>query len=205
MAKLSNSSLLLLAVTILVYFLARYGLNFSTDILLVLIIMAVLTYIILFFEKNLGEKIQFLPILLGFVGGVLLNNILSASYLADFTEWLIQTNTGAFNYNFQNNLFISLLVVVVIILIFVLVPLKSISRIERAILIFFGFWVGSLILAGINFTSLLNDYLHLLPVATHWGDQVRIDAGIIVDVLKSLFLAGLFNVLERIARMRREI
>jgi hypothetical protein len=209
MAKLSYSNLISLATIILVFVLAYYMLASLMLQLLAVIIMALMVSSVLVVFSEIRDMVQFLSIFIGFVGGFLLNSMLSANYLASFTKWLIQTNTGTFNLiDFaKDRVFILFAVVLVltVLLVVIDIPMSNITKTEKLILIFFGFSVVSLILAGINFMSQLISWLSLLPVAEHWGNRVSFDSSVIMDIIKSLFLAGLFNVLERIARMSREI
>jgi len=207
MGKLSNTSLISLAIVIFAFVLVRYILDSLIFQLLAVLIVAITVSIIVFYSKKIVAMTQFLPIFLGFIGGFLLNSMLSAKYLASFTEWLIQTNTGTFNViNFiKDSVVILFIIILLLIVLIVQIPLSNITKTEKIICIFFGFSVVSLILAGINFMSQTIDWLYLLPVAEHWGDRISFDSSVIMDIIKSLFLAGLFNVLEKITRMRREI
>ena len=206
MGKLSNTSLISLFIVIFAFILIRDIFDSVIFQLFALLLLALAVFLIAFYLKRIPEMTQFLPIFLGFIGGLLLNSMLSAKYLASFTYWLIQTNTGAFNiFDFiKDSVFIAFMSIFFLIIMIVHIQLKNITKTEKIIYIFFGFSVISLILASINFMNQTINWLHLLPVAEHWGDRVSFDSSVIVDIIKSLFLAGLFNVLEKIARMRLE-
>lgn len=184
-----------------------------TDIFPIFIVVTLLGFITsfaLFYQRKITQTVsQFLPILLGFIGGLMLNNVLSSTFLASFTQWEISTNTGSFNYAgfLENPLTISLLLTISIALLYVIFnPLKlQTNRTDKIILVCFGFSAISLVLAGFNFLSNLFGWLSMYPVALHWGDRLSINSDVIVDIIKSLFLAGFFSVIERIAKMKKQI
>ena len=159
MAELSNATLVLLLVTIFSYLLYRLQPPYAGGTVLSIILLVLISVIsVIFWYRRIREiSSQFTSIILGFIGGLILNELLSANYLAGFTKWLIETNTGGFDYIsfFKSSLFISFIIISVFMVVFVATnPLnKSTNRIEKLILIFFGFSVVSLVLAGFNFIT----------------------------------------------------
>ncbi len=194
---------MILLITVLYYSCDSLRLFSFFLILAVLVVMLVL----MFCWKRIGNTIQVFPIFFGFSAGFLLNKVFSAEYLANFTKWMIETNTGAFNPNdfIMSNVFLIFAFMLSLTFIFVIIPLNKITRTERAILVFFGFAVASLVLAGINSINYTFNWLSMVAYAEHWKDRVTFDSSVILDIVKSLFFAGLFNVLERLVRMKREI
>jgi hypothetical protein len=75
---------------------------------------------------------------------------------------------------------------------------------EKLPLVFMGFWIGSLALSLTSFATALNQWLSLLPQQRQWSGHISVDAAATIDVLKSLFLASLFNMLERITRRLKQ-
>jgi len=71
---------------------------------------------------------------------------------------------------------------------------------EKLPLVFMGFWISSLALSLTGFATALNQWLSLLPQQS----QINVEASAIINVLKSLFLASLFNMLERITRRLKQ-
>ena len=86
---------------------------------------------------------------------------------------------------------------------FILYTLKRASITIRFDIIFFGSWVVSLFFATFNFVNAVVQYL---PVAWYEdipGGHVTPRFAVVINILKSLFLSSVFNVLERVTRLKK--
>lgn len=78
---------------------------------------------------------------------------------------------------------------------------KDINPPEKLVFVFLGCWVASLFLALLGFSQGLIQWLSLLPQQERIGGHIQVEASVIINILKSLFLSSVFNVLERIMRI----
>jgi len=82
---------------------------------------------------------------------------------------------------------------------------KDISWVEKSKFVFMGCSIISLVFAFLGFRRIIMDWLSLLPLQIVLpSGQMRIKADVIVNILKSLFLSSLFNVMERITRIPKK-
>jgi hypothetical protein len=81
---------------------------------------------------------------------------------------------------------------------------KDISWIKKLGFVFLGCWIISLVFALSGFIKILIQWLSLLPSQEMTGGHIQVEASVIINILKSLFLSGLFNVLERVMRLSKE-
>jgi len=127
---------------------------------------------------------KFITFLVGVFVGFWVNEFLSIEFLSNPN--LISLIIGALTLS------------IIILLVFWVEA--GIDWLEKLEIIFLGCWVASLILGFIIFVRAVLEYM---PVGA-FPPPIGIRAWVIVNMLKSLFLSGVFNVLERFVRLWRK-
>lgn len=124
----------------------------------------------------------------GMFSGVLLNALLSTRFIA------------------KPEVFSPIIFSEMIIIIVMGIKYSNLTIRNELALIFIGFSLGSLLSAGISFFQNLQAWYSLLPQLQEiQGAKIEVDASLIIDFLKSIFLSALFNVLEKVTKIPKSI
>lgn len=153
------------------------------------IVGAILFSLLIYFSREILTEFWNLFLLIGGMTlGLLLNESLSTESLSDPSISFMMA--------------FSLVTGVMLLLNFSLI--KTISFRRKAAFVFLGSSIISLILALSGFVRVVMAWLPLRWYEEVPGGFLMVNISIIINILKSLFLAGLFNVLERLTRLSED-